>query len=52
MADYIPHRDADFDDWFLTLKNYVVEKTSGAAPVCRTLRQLRWRAVFPQLPVP
>ncbi|GAB6391842.1 MAG: hypothetical protein MdMp014T_1215 [Treponematales bacterium] len=32
MADYIPHRDADFDEWFLTLKNYVAEKTSGAAP--------------------
>ncbi|GAB6391667.1 MAG: hypothetical protein MdMp014T_1040 [Treponematales bacterium] len=30
--DYIPVRDADFDDWFLRLKNYVVEKTSGDAP--------------------
>ncbi|GAB6393089.1 MAG: hypothetical protein MdMp014T_2462 [Treponematales bacterium] len=30
--DYIPTRDADFDGWFLNLKNYVTTKTSGGTP--------------------
>jgi hypothetical protein len=31
-TDYIPPRDADFDGWFLNLKNYVNTKTSGTPP--------------------
>jgi hypothetical protein len=30
--DYIPPRDADFDGWFLNLKNYVTTKTTGTPP--------------------
>jgi len=30
--DTIPTRDSEFDQWFLNLKNIVVEKTSGPAP--------------------
>jgi hypothetical protein len=30
--DYIPRSDADFNNWFMNLVEYVVEKTSGSPP--------------------
>jgi hypothetical protein len=31
-SDYIPRPDSQFDPWFLALRDYVIQKTAGAAP--------------------